>query len=154
MGHRVWRIGYRVWGIGVLFFNVVCANIAQASSVCAQETCVNVEVVSTMEGMRRGLQGREALAENQGMLFAFDNDDFQKFWMKDMKFAIDMIWIDNQRRIVSIASARPPCMQETCEVYSPSQKARYVLEVPAGFALAHQFKEGVVFEFKEVKIKP
>ncbi len=120
---------------------------SQAATVCIKDTCVNVEVVTTMQDMRRGLQGRGSLADNHGMLFAFTSDGYQRFWMKEMKFAIDIIWIDNQHRIVSIVSSCPPCVQDPCAIYVPSQKARYVLEVPAGFALKHHWKEGDTFQF-------
>ncbi len=124
---------------------------AQASaSVCVKDVCVSVEVVSQPEAMQRGLQGRDSLADNHGMLFVFKDDDFQRFWMKDMKFAIDIVWIDDQHRIVTIAASRPPCESGPCEVYSPSKKARYVLEVPSGFMRKNKLKEGNVFEFKGI----
>ena len=136
----------------VLFFLAILGGImpAQGSSVCVREACVHVELARTLEELQRGLQGKEGLAENEGMLFIFDSDDFQRFWMKDMKFSIDMIWLDNQKHIVTMAPSRLACVQEPCTIYSPSEKARYVLEVPAGFALKHQLKQGDVFEFKGI----
>lgn len=129
---------------------VLSAVPSWASSVCIKDTCVQVDVVSTPEDLQKGLQGREGLKENQGMLFLFEHDGLQRFWMKDMKFSIDMIWIDAQKRIVTIAPSRPPCAQEPCAVYSPLNPARYVLEVPSGFALKHQLKTGDIFEFKGI----
>ncbi len=134
----------------VIIFIVVAGlwlcSTSQAATVCAKDTCVDVEVVTTMEDMQRGLQGRDSLADHHGMLFVFTSDDYQRFWMKDMKFAIDMIWIDYQHHMVAIAPSRPPCTQEPCTVYVSSQKARYVLEVPAGFALKHHWKEGDILQ--------
>ncbi|MBI3601957.1 MAG: DUF192 domain-containing protein [Candidatus Omnitrophica bacterium] len=131
----------------VIIFVVVtgfwfCPKTQASSSVCIKDTCVDVEVVTAMEDLQRGLQGRDSLSDNHGMLFVFSDDDYHRFWMKDMKFAIDMIWIDHQHHMVTIAPSCPPCTQEPCAVYTPSQKARYVLEVPTGFALKHHWKEG------------
>ena len=119
----------------------------RTSSVCVKDVCITVEVVSKLKDMQRGLQGRDNLADHHGMLFVFDTDDFHNFWMKDMTFAIDMIWIDNQYHIAAIAPSRPPCIQDPCQVYTPSQKTRYVLEVPEGFAFQHQLKTGDVLKF-------
>lgn len=121
---------------------------ALGASVCIKKTCVEVELVRTHEDMQRGLQGREALADGHGMLFIFSEDDLQSFWMKDMKFPIDMLWIDSKLQIVTIAANRLPCVKTPCEVYAPSKNARYVLELPANYAAAHQFNEGDTVEFK------
>lgn len=133
-----------------VFFSL---NSAHASSrVCIKGVCVNVEVVSQTDDMQRGLQGRNGLVKDQGMLFVFQKDDFQSFWMKDMKFPIDMIWFDSQYHIVSIAPSCPACVKDPCEVYTPTQKASYVLEVSSGLALKHQFKVGDVVELKGVEL--
>lgn len=132
---------------------LVSASQAQAASVCAKKSCVDVEVVSEFSDLQRGLQGRDGLARGQGMLFVFDTDGRPKFWMKDMKFPIDMIWIDSQKRIVTVRSSCPACVKEPCEVYSSSKDARFVLEVPADFAIEHQFKEGQRLEFKDIRLK-
>ena len=120
------------------------------ASVCAKDVCVTVEVVSQWEDMKRGLQGKEGLEDNHGMFFIFNTDDFHRFWMKDMKFTIDMIWIDHQHHIVTITPSCEPCVQEPCGVYAPSEKSRYVLEVSAGFALKHQLKKGDTLEFRGI----
>ena len=135
-----------------LFFlgAVLGAPPAYAGSVCVKDVCVHVEVVSKTEDMQRGLQGRDGLLDHEGMLFIFNTDDLQKFWMKDMKFAIDMIWMDRQGTIVTIVPSCPPCVQEPCKIYAPSKQARYVLEVPSGFALNYQLKQGDIFRFRGI----
>jgi len=123
-------------------------RLEASSSVCVKNVCVDVEVVSTFEDMQRGLQGRESLGDNHGMLFVFKNDDILQFWMKDMKIAIDMIWLDSSDHIVYMAPSVKPCVENPCEVYAPAVKARYVLEIPSGYALKHGFNIGDRFEFK------
>ena len=126
------------------------ASHAQGALVCKDKICVAVEVVSSLEDMKRGLQGREGLKPNHGMLFNFDYEDYQRFWMKDMKFSIDIIWIDSQKKIVTIAPSKAACTQDPCEVYSSTLKAKYVLEVPAGFTKKHKFRQGDQLVFQGI----
>ena len=110
--------------------------------VCAADACVNAEVVTKKADQQRGLQGRTGLGQNQGMLFVFTKDERYRFWMKDMKFPIDILWLDSQGLIVSVSENAPVCLADPCPVYAPPQDARYVLEVGAGFSRAHGFISG------------
>lgn len=83
---------------------------------------------------------REKLDPGQGMLFVFEKEAVYPFWMKNMTFAIDILWIDANKKIVHVASRIPPCREDPCPVYSPHVEARYVLEIPAGDAQ----KQGLV----------
>lgn len=73
------------------------------------------------------------LSENQGMLFLFDNEDYYNFWMKDTLIPLDIIFINKDLRIVDIIQA-VPCKKDPCKVYTPKNKAKYVLEVNKDFA--------------------
>ena len=126
----------------VFLFFIFSGHFAQAANVCVKEFCVDAQVVSSIEDMQRGLQGRDGLLENQGMLFDFKEASEHHFWMKDMKFAIDMILLDAQGKIIFIAPSKKPCQSDPCEIYGPSEKSSYVLEVVSGFAATHQLKEG------------
>jgi len=95
------------------------------------------ELAVSDEQRARGLMFREKINEDQAMLFIFEEEDIHSFWMKNMRFAIDILWLDGQRRIVHIESRVPPCTQEPCPSYIPSAAAAYVLEVQAGFVEAH-----------------
>ncbi|MDO8675821.1 MAG: DUF192 domain-containing protein [Candidatus Omnitrophota bacterium] len=116
---------------------------SQPVQVCAANVCVNVEVVSGKEDTQRGLQGRKGLGHNRGMLFVFERDDRHRFWMKDMKFPLDILWLDSSGGIVAVGENLPPCPADPCPVYGPPANARYVLEVSAGFSRAHDLKPGV-----------
>ena len=89
--------------------------------------------VTDLERMQ-GLMFRESIAEDQGMLFIFKKEDIHSFWMKNMKFAIDIIWLDREKRIVHIEHRVPPCRNEPCPSYAPDLPAQYVLELKAGMA--------------------
>ena len=84
---------------------------------------------------------RGGLADNRGMLFLFPQENFYPFWMKNMRFPLDIIWIDKDKRIVDIKTDVPTCNQ-TCESLTPGDKALYVLEVNAGFAKKNEIKIG------------
>lgn len=133
--------------IWLLWMSFVCVSCAQAGSdadrVCFPSGCVKVEIVSTPEAMARGLQHRERLGEDDGMLFMFSMEGRHAFWMKETLIPLDMIWLDQQRRIVHIEHATKPCPSEPCAIYEPqTDDALYVLETNAGYAGKHHWKEG------------
>jgi uncharacterized protein len=138
-----------LWGLIFLFtlLGPAWAETLPQVKACVKGQCVQADVVITTQEMRKGLQGRDSLAEGQGMIFIFEEDALHRFWMKSMKFPIDIIWMDHAKRIVTIVNSAQPCLQDPCEVYKPLHNSRYVLEVSAGFAAKHQIKEGDVFEF-------
>jgi uncharacterized membrane protein (UPF0127 family) len=94
----------------------------------------DVLVVDTPQAREQGLSGRTGLSERQGMFFVFDEPGRYVFWMKDMLFPIDILFI-SQGRIVDMAlSMPPPKAGETPVSYRPSESADWVLEVAAGTA--------------------
>lgn len=94
-------------------------------------TDIYAEVMKTPEEWQKGLSGRESLKENHGMLFIFKKDDRYGIWMKDMHFAIDIIWINAKKEIVHIAHSVPP--DSYPKIFKSPVPARYILEVPAGY---------------------
>lgn len=99
-----------------------------------------VDVADTDLKRARGLSGRSGLAENEGMLFIFEHQRRPSFWMKDMHFPIDIIWIDENLTVVDIThSLSPDTFPRT---YSPELPVKYVLEVNAGFAQKHAIVSG------------
>lgn len=100
-------------------------------------TKINVEVASTDAQRQQGLSDRASLAKGHGMLFVFDPARKVAFWMKDMRFSIDMIFADEQGLIVKIdADASPESYfnRQPPETFPSGVPVRYVLEVPAGYA--------------------
>jgi len=108
---------------------------------------LKVEIVSTDEGKRQGLSGRISLASDQGMLFVFDRPQVHSFWMKDMHFPIDMIWLDENYRVVDVThDAQPSSYPAT---FSPKIPAQYVLEVNAGLAESFNVGVGTLLSFSK-----
>ncbi|MDO8522402.1 MAG: DUF192 domain-containing protein [bacterium] len=101
---------------------------------------VRVSVVSTPEARTKGLSGRTGLARGEGMLFIFNLDAKYGFWMKDMLFPIDILWLSSEGRVVDMRESVSPATYPA--VFTPNLGARYVLELFAGFASAHNVKIG------------
>lgn len=93
---------------------------------------IEAEVVSTNVDRARGLSGREGLGENEGMLFVFSEPGKYGFWMKDMNFAIDILWLDDEGKIVHIEKDVHP--ETYPNSFAPDEDALYVLEILAGKA--------------------
>ncbi|MDD3694262.1 MAG: DUF192 domain-containing protein [Candidatus Pacebacteria bacterium] len=91
-----------------------------------------VDVANTEAKRHQGLSFRESLAEDEGMLFIFDREGVYGFHMPDMNFPIDIFWIDNNKKIISIKQNALP--EDYPEIYYPSEKAKYVLETTAGLS--------------------
>ncbi|HEV8590954.1 MAG TPA: DUF192 domain-containing protein [Pyrinomonadaceae bacterium] len=93
----------------------------------------------------RGLSGLSGLAEGEGMLFVFESAGLHAFWMKDMLFSIDILWIAADGTIVHIAPSVSPDTYP--QSFIPPTPARYVLEVRAGFATEHGIEVGSKVDF-------
>lgn len=92
-----------------------------------------------------GLGGRTKLEQGDGMLFSLGAPDYYAFWMKGMLFPIDIIWIDENKKVVDIsANIGPDTYPQT---FSPKERAMYVLEVPAGYASTSNITVGDIANF-------
>lgn len=109
---------------------------------------ISVELSETPTELQTGLMYRDELAWDHGMLFIFNSENKHGFWMKNMNFPIDMIWIDSNHAIVDITRGAIPCTIDPCEVYTPSLPTKYVLEVPVGFAKENGVQVGQKISFK------
>jgi uncharacterized protein len=100
-------------------------------------TRVRVEVADTDRARGRGLMFRDAVPENEGMLFVFDTPDRYGFWMKNVRAPLDIVWLDDQYRVVWIVQNAAPCDREPCPTYVPETAALFVVELTGGFARRH-----------------
>lgn len=111
--------------------------------ITVQGSPVSVMIADTEKERAKGLAGKNALPSRQGMLFIFDKDDRWGIWMKDMRFAIDIIWIDADGNIIDIAQHATP--ESYPHVFVPEKPARYVLEVSSDFTeIRNITKDGTV----------
>ncbi len=142
----------RIIAIFLIFIPQACFG-QEVREVCLRDVRVRAEIADTPDKREKGLMFRQELAEDQGMLFIFKEEAVHGFWMKNVNFPLDIIWMDKDKRIVDIKPNLKPCRQErgtsdgghiekSCESYFPREKAFYVLEVKSGFADRHQISVG------------
>jgi uncharacterized membrane protein (UPF0127 family) len=82
------------------------------------------------------------------MIFLFPRNGDYPFWMKNTLIPLDIIWIDDQKRIVHVDHRVPPCKADPCPSYPPGAIARYVLEVAGGVAVRHGLANGQTLRFE------
>jgi len=126
-------------------------QMKKTTTILAKTLTINADIASKASDRKKGLSNKESLPLNQGMLFIFDTKGRYGIWMKDMKFAIDIIWIDENKNIVDIVSDAPPQpgkKDSELTIYKPRGDSLYVLEVNAGLANLHnlQISDQVSFE--------
>jgi uncharacterized membrane protein (UPF0127 family) len=95
-----------------------------------------------------GLMFRPALNNNECMLIKFKRESFPGIWMHNMLFAIDIIWLDKNMKIVEVVSNAKPCKLFDCKTYIPSSKAQYVIEMNAGLAKKLHIKCNEKIDYK------
>ena len=103
---------------------------------------LSIIIADTPTERVKGLSGRKSLAENQIMLFIFDYPDY-KIWMEDMKFPIDIIWLDENKKITHVEENISP--ETFPETFFPPEKSLYIIEANAGFARKNDLQVGNVF---------
>jgi len=102
------------------------------------------EVVATDEARQKGLMFRRQLRDGRGMLFVFRNQEVHSFWMKNTYITLDIIFINDDKKIVGIVREAKPRSEGSLTVGVPS---RYVLEVPAGYCNRMQIHRGAALDF-------
>ncbi len=102
---------------------------------------IKSEVSKTPQQITKGLSGRKSLPRNTGMIFYLGERRIATFWMKDMLFPIDIIWIDDGEVVYIIESAQPP-NENNIPSFTPDKPATRVLEVNAGFVKVNKVKKG------------
>ena len=119
-------------------------NQSKKSTVKIGDLEIKVDISDTVKLQTRGLSGRSNLDEEEGMLFIFPDEEVRYFWMKDMIFPIDIIWIDKGGTIIGIVkdAAKPEgdIPDYKLHIYTSFEPVSYVLEVNAGFSDRHNIK--------------
>lgn len=105
-------------------------------------------VAKTDQERARGLSGVHNIAEDEALLFVGESDSMNRIWMKDMKIAIDVVWLSRDLRIVHVEKSLQPSSFPT--VYSPGRLTRYIVEIPEGSVDKHSIKVG---SFAKIKYK-
>lgn len=127
---------YRVYGDEVRAF----FSNDEEVIVFVENLAIEVSVANTEEERRQGLSGIESLDELEGKLFIFDEEGFYGIWMRDMRFPIDILFVNNEFEIIEIVrNVSPDTFPKT---FTSDEPARFVLEMNAFFADSFKIKEG------------
>ena len=139
-----WRIAIGVIGlvgiaacIGLLF-----ALVNRPANVRIGNAALHAESEHERE---RGLSGTAPLGEAEAMLFVFPSDDTWGIWMKDMKYPIDIAWLDSEKVVRHLVENASPASYPT--IFRPGKDVRYVLEMKAGTAKHKSITIGTKAEF-------
>lgn len=116
----------------------LCACVVRAAgpSVELDGHHFQIEVATDDAARERGLMFRESMPDDHGMLFVFDRPAVQSFWMKNTHIPLDILYFDQDYKLVSMSQRTPPCLSagNDCPAYPSAAPAQYVLELNAGIA--------------------
>jgi len=107
-------------------------------------TTIDIEIADDDAERAQGLMFRDSMPENAGMLFLMETEEPQSFWMKNTILSLDIMFVNADRRIVSIHKNCKPYSLDQIESGKP---AMYVVEVNAGYAERHGLKTGDLISF-------
>jgi len=125
----------------VTIVNPLSGNLP--NEITVGDSSFKVELATTLETRTRGLSNRAALPQNNGMLFAFNKPGTYGFWMKDMKFPLDIIWIAD-RKVAGFEKNVQPAGNNPKNTYFPPTPVTEVLEINAGLVDSLGIKAGDV----------
>jgi uncharacterized membrane protein (UPF0127 family) len=98
----------------------------------APQGIIKAEIATSSEALEQGLSGRVSLPQNQGMLFVFSQVGNRGFWMRNMSFPIDIVWINKDKVVVGVSANVDPSSYPN--LFFPPSPIKYVLELNAGYA--------------------
>jgi uncharacterized protein len=136
--------------ISILFLSIFSSGCGSARDhwVELAGQRFHVEIADNDNERSRGLMFRDSMDADRGMLFIHDEQMPLAYWMKNTKIPLDILYFDNERRLVSQQRDIPPCsLGNSCPPYPSEAPARYVLELNAGQAAKLHLKDGAVLTF-------
>ncbi|GEM_PF-896653 len=135
----------------VTVFLITLLISGKSTKVLVNGQTFKVIVAKSDKDKQIGLSEKNKIEQDQGMLFIFDNPQYHSFWMKDMKFPIDIIYINGDKVTTVIDGARPPgSIGGNLETYQPLYKSDKVLEVNAGIANKYNIKNGTLVKIENL----
>ncbi len=133
--------------LGILAFFLIGLGIWQSIKKSPTAEINNYSfklyIAKTPKDQEIGLSKYKNLAKDMGMLFPFEKPDYYSFWMKQMKFPIDIIYIKDGKIVTIYESVKPPKSEnESLLIYKPKEPSNMVLEINAGLSGKYNLKEG------------
>jgi uncharacterized membrane protein (UPF0127 family) len=112
-------------------------------------------VADTLKQRAEGLSNRDVMT-GDGLLLLWSAPGRHPIWMAGMRFALDLIWLDSDDRVLAVLPDVPPCISQPCPVYEPlgTEQSQGVLEVSAGAASRHGIVRGILLRRQELRHDP
>ncbi|MDP2649611.1 MAG: DUF192 domain-containing protein [bacterium] len=124
---------------------------AKNPTVSINKHAFSVVIAKSAKETEIGLSEKTSLPQDSGMLFIFNNPDYYSFWMKNMKFSIDIIFINKDRVVAVFTDAPiPKSKDEYLPIYKPDEPADEVLEINAGLSKKYNIKKGDQVKFENI----
>lgn len=120
-----------------------------SDSLGTLKTKINLEIADTEYERQLGLMNRKEMKEDEGMLFIFPDVDYRSFWMLNTFISLDMIFVNENRQIVTIHKNTATLSQKS---YASTAPAKYVVEVLAGFTDRHNIQVGDKIDWMGTKL--
>ncbi|HEY8992346.1 MAG TPA: DUF192 domain-containing protein [Candidatus Microsaccharimonas sp.] len=139
-------IGGLVLILVALVASYMTTNFQPTTEVRIGSGVFNTGLATTDSVRKKGLSGVENLDASGGLLMVFQADSAWGIWMKDMKIPIDIIWLNNEKKVIYIVTDASPDLG-TSKIFTPNDPARYVLEVQAGSVKRSAIKIGDTASF-------
>lgn len=118
-------------------------KLFHTSNATIKDQTFTLLLARTEPEREKGLSGRDSLPAQEGMLFLFDKPDYYGFWMKDMKFPLDIIFIHDKQVVTVYQSIQPPAKNAaSLQIVKPSEPADMVLEINAGLSAKYHIQTG------------
>ncbi len=118
-----------------LVFLLACSTTTTSGSTAVLgDRVFSLEIADTPSEQAQGLMFRKTLDSDAGMLFVFDESKTRTFWMKNTTIPLDILFLDDAYKVVTLYRNVSPCIQAPCELYSSLVPISYALEINAGAA--------------------
>lgn len=131
------------WAFFVLFiFSGIFLLAPKSKKICFGNSCFVVDVADTSTERAKGLMYVQEMREDRGMFFVFEESGKHSFWMKNTYIPLDIVWIDENGKVVYIKEGAQPCETEVCDLFTPDKEAKYALEINSGKAKEVGLKVG------------
>jgi hypothetical protein len=129
----------------IILFLLICVNQkqnrrSQSIYVKINDLRLKIQIADNLKKKFLGLSGQKKMPEQEGMLFVFNQPGSHSFWMRGMKFPLDIIWINKDLEIIEIKKDIQP--DSFPQIYKSIDPAKYVLEINAGLSDQYNIKEG------------
>jgi len=126
-----WQFAFRLLAVTILLWTCLASGSAVAGEIVDLEigkSAYQIELADSPAQRRQGLMYRQQLDSRQGMLLVYKHAGDHRIWMKNMRIALRVFWIDEDFTVISVQRLQP-CVNSPCPVFSAPRPARFVLEL-------------------------